>query len=136
MSKGVSGEALQKETVEYVLKKNYFSPEFLNRFDGVVVYEPLNHEHLVQISKLILEDLGKSLSKKDITLEIRQDTAEKLATEGYEPAFGARPIRRIVDLYIADIIGKAILEDKITAGDRISIFPTDKKLEFYLEKVS
>ncbi|KKR10441.1 MAG: clp protease ATP binding subunit [Candidatus Woesebacteria bacterium GW2011_GWA1_39_21] len=136
VSKGVSGEALQKETVEYVLKKNYFSPEFLNRFDGVVVYEPLNHEHLVQISKLILEDLGKSLSKKDITLEIRQDTAEKLATEGYEPAFGARPIRRIVDLYIADIIGKAILEDKITAGDRISIFPTDKKLEFYLEKVS
>lgn len=135
VSKGVTGEKLQKQTVEYVLQQRYFSPEFLNRFDGVVVYEPLTHEHLVKISKLILADLGKSLSKKDIELVVRDDTAEKLATEGYDPAFGARPIRRIVDLYIADIIGKAILQDKIAAGDKVSIFPTDKKLEFYLEKV-
>jgi ATP-dependent Clp protease ATP-binding subunit ClpC len=136
VSKGVTGEQLQKETTEHVMKEGLFSPEFLNRFDGVVVYEPLNHENLVKIARLILEDLGKNLSRKDIYLEVRDDTAEKLAREGYDPAFGARPIRRIVDLHIADIIGKAILEDKIKAGDKISILPSDKKLEFYVEKVS
>lgn len=118
------------------MKKGVFSPEFLNRFDGVVVYEPLSHENLTKIAKLIMEDLAKNLRKKDIFLEVRDDTSEKLAKEGYEPAFGARPIRRIVDLHITDIIGKAILEDKINPGDKISIFPTDKKLEFYLEKVT
>lgn len=136
VSKGVTGEQLQKDTTEHVMKEGLFSPEFLNRFDGVVVYEPLNHDNLVEIARLILEDLGKNLSKKDIYLEVRDDTAEKLANEGYDPAFGARPIRRIVDLHIADIIGKAILEEKIKAGDKISILPSDKKLEFYVEKVS
>ncbi len=136
VSKGIRGEELQKETVEYVLKEGIFSPEFLNRFDGVVVYEPLNHEDLVKIALLIMEDLGRSLAKKDIHLVVRSDTAEKLAREGFDPAFGARPIRRIVDIHIADIIGKAILEDKIKAGDKISIFPTGNKLEFYLEKVN
>ena len=136
VSKGVTGEALQKETIEYVLKERIFSPEFLNRFDGVVVYEPLSFENLAKVAKLVMEDLAKNLRKKDIILEVREDTAVKLAQEGYDPAFGARPIRRIVDLHIADIIGKAILEDKIKAGDRISIFPSDKKLEFYLEKIS
>jgi len=136
VSKGVRGEELQKNTIEYVLEAGIFSPEFLNRFDGVVVYEPLSQEHLKSVAKLILEDLASSLKKKDIYLEIRDDTTAKLAQEGFEPAFGARPIRRIVDLHIADIIGKAILEDKIKPGDKISIFPTEKKLEFYLEKVS
>lgn len=136
VSKGVKGEDLQKETIEYVLKHGFFTPEFINRFDGTVVYEPLNHDDLVKIAKLILQDLGKNLVKKDIYLEVRDDTAEKLAREGYEPTFGARPIRRIVDIHIADIIGKAMLEDKIKAGDKISIFPTDKKLEFYMEKIA
>ena len=136
VSKGITGEALQKETIEYVLKERIFSPEFLNRFDGVVVYEPLSFENLAKVAKLVMEDLAKNLRKKDIVLEVREDTAIKLAKEGYDPAFGARPIRRIVDLHIADIIGRAILEDKIKAGDRISIFPSDKKLEFYLEKIS
>ncbi len=136
VSKGISGENLQKETIEHVLKEGIFSPEFLNRFDGVVVYEPLNYDNLVKIAFLIMEDLGKSLAKKDINLVVRRDTAEKLANEGYDPAFGARPIRRIVDIHIADIIGKAMLEDKIKAGDKISIFPTNRKLEFYLEKIT
>ena len=83
-----------------------------------------------------MADLARNLRKKDIILELRDDTNEKLAREGYDPAFGARPIRRIVDIHIADVIGKAILQEKIKAGDKVSIFPTDKKLEFYLEKVS
>ncbi len=136
VSNGVSGEILQKDTVEYILKKGLFSPEYLNRFDGVVVYEPLSHENLVKIAAFIMEDLAKNLKKRNITLEIRPDTCEKLAREGYDPAFGARPIRRIVDIHISDVIGKAILEEKVKPGDTISIFPSDKKLEFRLEKTS
>jgi len=136
VSKGVKGESLQKSVVDYVLSKGLFSPEFLNRFDGVVVYEPLSFENLIEVAHLILEDLAGNLRKKDIILEIGDGTSEKLAKEGYDPAFGARPIRRIVDINIADLIGKSILEDKIKAGDRISILPTDKKLEFRLEKLN
>lgn len=136
VSEGVSGENLQKNVIDFVLKKGIFSPEMLNRFDGVVVYEPLSTTHLIKIAGLIMGDLARNLRKKDIILVLRDDTNEKLAREGYDPAFGARPIRRIVDIHIADIIGKAILEDKIKAGDRVSIFPTDKKLEFYIEKVA
>jgi len=135
VSEGVTGEKLQKNVIDYVLKKGIFSPEMLNRFDGVVVFEPLSLQHLIKIAGLIMGDLARNLRKKDIILELRDDTNEKLAREGYDPAFGARPIRRIVDIHVADIIGKAILQDKIKAGDKVSIFPTDNKLEFYLEKV-
>ncbi|OGM12955.1 hypothetical protein A3A76_01555 [Candidatus Woesebacteria bacterium RIFCSPLOWO2_01_FULL_39_23] len=136
VSSGVRGEELQKEVVNYVLEKGIFSPELINRFDGVIVYEPLSRDDLVKIARLLLEDLAKNLKKQDINIEVSEEAAIKLAADGYDPAFGARPMRRIVDLYIGDLVSRAILENQITGGDRIKLIPGSGVREFTWEKVA
>ncbi len=135
VNKGVVGEELQSLVVNYCLEKEIFSPEFLNRFDGVVVYEPLEKKHLIHIANLMLLDLKENLSKKNILLEINKETIEKIAEDGYNPTFGARPMKRIVNLVLGNLIGKAILNGEIKEGDRIKIIPKQKKEEFVIEKI-
>jgi ATP-dependent Clp protease ATP-binding subunit ClpC len=135
VGQGIKGEPLQKKVVNYVLESEIFSPEFLNRFDGVVVYEPLTGEHLQKIAKLMLIDLKSELKKRNIILEISDDTVQKLAADGYDAAYGARPMKRIVNLILGDLIGKAILDGDLNDGDNIRIVPGTKKEEFVLEKL-
>lgn len=135
VQKGVKGEELQKSVVNYILEKQLFSPEFLNRFDGVVVYEPLEEDVLVKIAGLMLSDLSENLKNKSIYLEPTTEAARKLAKDGYEPAFGARAMRRIVNITLGDLIGKAILEGKVKEGDKIKLVPGTAKEEFLIEKI-
>jgi len=135
VTKGIEGEELQKAVVNYVLEKEIFSPEFLNRFDGVVVYEPLKKEHLVEIAKLMLLDLSGNLKKKNIHLEFGEDVAQKLAEDGYDPAFGARPMRRIVNINLGDLIGKSLINGEIEEGGKVRLISGQGKGEFLLEKI-
>ena len=135
ISKGVRGDDLQRGVVNYVLEKGVFTPEFLNRFDGVIVYEPLESEDLIKVATLMLNDLAKNLKKKEINLVVSQEAAAKLAKDGYDPAFGARPMRRIIDLYLGDIIGRSMLSGEIVAGDSIKIIPGAKEKEYSWEKI-
>ncbi len=130
VSKGVRGEELQKNVVNHVLEKGIFTPEFLNRFDGVVVYEPLREEDLVKIAHILLTELARSLKEQNIYLEVTDEAALKLAQDGYEPAFGARPMKRIINLILGDLLGRAILSGKLKEGDRIKIVPGTKKDEY------
>lgn len=130
----VSAEVLQKSVVDYVQKHNIFSPEFLNRYDGVVVFEPLTSDQLIKIANLQLQDLQKSLEQKNIHLEITPEVCQKLAADGFEPEFGARPMRRIIDISIGDILGRAILSNSIKSGDKICLVP-DPKDGYKLEKI-
>ncbi len=136
VNKGIYGEELQRQAINHILEKEIFSPEFLNRFDGVVVYEPLKKEHLVRIAHLMLSDLSQNLKKKNIFFEATPETAIKLAEDGYDPAFGARPMKRIVNLILGDLIGKGIISEEIKEGDKISITPGNKKEEFFIKKIS
>ncbi|MBU0570225.1 AAA family ATPase, partial [Patescibacteria group bacterium] len=135
VGKGVTGAELQEKTVNYILEQRIFSPEFLNRFDGVVVYEPLRREDLVKIAHLMLADLAGNLKGKNIYLKFDADVAVKLAEDGYDPAFGARPMRKIVNLTIGDLLGRAILTNEIVSGDRIKLLAGQGKEEFGWEKV-
>jgi ATP-dependent Clp protease ATP-binding subunit ClpC len=135
VQKGVKGSQLQSQVLEHVLQKGIFSPEFINRFDGVVVYEPLGNKELIEIAKLMLSDLSDALKKKGIYLTTDEATAAKLAVDGYDPAFGARPMRRIIDLTFGDLIGKALLSGEIQDGDKVKIVPGEGKMEYKLEKV-
>jgi ATP-dependent Clp protease ATP-binding subunit ClpC len=135
VNKGIHGEQLQKSVVNHVLESQIFSPEFLNRFDGVVVYEPLKKDDLVKIAHLMLADLAENLRKKNINLQVSDEVAKKLAEDGYEPAFGARPMRRMVNLDLGDLIGKVILGGELKSGDKIKILPGNKKGEFKWEKI-
>ncbi len=135
IAKNIPPDRLQKEIVEHIQKSGIFSPEFLNRFDGVVVFHPLSSPELVQIAGLLLKDLQKSLLGKNIHLEITDDLCTKIAGEGFEPEFGARPMRRIVDITIGDVLGKAILKEDIKSGDHIKIIPDVTPETYHVQKV-
>lgn len=126
---------LQEKVVEYILKDGKFSPEFINRFDGVVVYEPLTEEHLVKVARLQLSEVIDNLDKKNISLSFAEEAIEKLARDGYEPEFGARPMRRLIELSIGDLLAKSILAGDIKAGDKISVIPGSEKGAFFWEKI-
>lgn len=116
-----SKETLQKKVIERVMKDRIFTPEFLNRFDGVVVYEPLTPKHLKEIAKLQLSTLAQQVARKGIVLEFDESVYQKVAEEGYDPALGARPMRRMIELGLGDFIANAILKGEIEEGDSIRI---------------
>jgi ATP-dependent Clp protease ATP-binding subunit ClpC len=136
VGKGVKGEELQKQVVNYVLEKEIFSPEFLNRFDGVVVYEPLEEADLVKIAGLMLNDLRDNLKEKNIFLQVTDDVCKKLAIDGFDPAFGARPMRRIVNISIGNSISKAMIDGSVDDGSRIRLIPGKAREEFIVSSVN
>jgi len=119
---GENLESFKEELVDYLLKQNIFRPEFLNRFDAVVVFGPLSPEHLVKIAKLMLKDLSKRLYQgKGIRLVINHTLIDKVVELGYKPEFGARPMRRVIQDKIESNIAKKILEKDLKRGDFIEI---------------
>ena len=134
VERGLTGEDLQRNVVEHVLNERLFSPEFINRFDGVVVYEPLSHQDLTQIAQLQLNRLKNRMSEKNIQLHMDDALFQKVAQDGFDPAFGARPMRRVVDLHIGDLISKALLSEQINPGDKVRIIPGLNKNQYHWEK--
>jgi ATP-dependent Clp protease ATP-binding subunit ClpC len=123
---GVLGENLQKQVIEYIQQQHIFTPEFLNRFDGVVIYEPLDESQMVQIARLMLGELQANLHQKNLYLQITDDLCRHIATEGFSSASGARPLRRIIDITLGDVIGRAVLEDQLQEGDKFELVSDDR----------
>ena len=101
--------------------KRFFRPEFLNRIDGSVVFHSLTKEHIVSIVDLMLNDVRKPLLEKGLSLEITDAAKEWLAEKGYDPTFGARPLRRVIEQKIEDPLSDEVLEGKYQPGDTIFI---------------
>ena len=131
---GLHGESLQSAVLEYVQTQHLFSPEFLNRFDGVVVFEPLTPIHLTQIAQLLLTELQENLLQKNLHLQITPELCERLGTDGYDPSMGARPMRRLIDLTLGDLIASAMLNDSLSEGDTFSITSPSPK-QYSLVKI-
>ena len=90
---------------------NFFSPEFMNRFDGIIEFKALSKDNLLQIVELILADVNKRLSSNNIHLDVTDKVKEKLVDLGYDPKMGARPLRRTIQDYIEDAITDYYLEN-------------------------
>ena len=90
---------------------DYFKPEFLNRFDAIVEFNSLSKENLLHIVDIMLKDINNSMSQHNITIQINQDAKEKLVDLGYNPAMGARPLRRVIEEQIEDKIAEFYLEN-------------------------
>ena len=90
---------------------NFFSPEFMNRFDGIIEFKALSKENLLQIVELMLDDVNKRLSSNSIHLDVTDKVKEKLVDLGYDPKMGARPLRRTIQDYIEDAITDYYLEN-------------------------
>lgn len=108
-----------KILLDFLLKQNIFRPELLNRFDGLVVFKPLSQSDILEVTKLILTELKKSLEDQKIFVDFDDSVIEKVSKEGFDPQFGARPLRRFVQDFIEDQLSKAILKDEIKKGDKL-----------------
>lgn len=129
----IKGDELQNLAVDYVMQQQIFSPELINRFDGVVVYEPLSKEHLYKVAGILTKELASNLMEKNIYITFSEEAIRKIADEGYDPAFGARPMRRLIELQVGDMLGRAILENEINPGAHVTILPGEGKNEYSLE---
>jgi len=105
----------------YLLAKNIFTPELLNRFDDVVIFKPLGKNEIIKVIELLLKEFVKEFSEKDITINFDEQVIAKIAKEGFHEQFGARPLRRFIQDNIEDILVKKILKDEIKRGDKIKI---------------
>ncbi len=111
---------IQQELINNQLNK-YLRPELINRFDGIIVFKPLTPEDTVAVTTLMLKKIKKNLSKKGINLKADKDGVRLLAQEGYDPKFGARPLRRLLQNKVEDIIANKILAGQLKRRDTVII---------------
>jgi ATP-dependent Clp protease ATP-binding subunit ClpB len=112
-----------------------FRPEFINRIDEIVIFNPLGKEHLGRIVDLLLRGVENLLAERKITLELTPAAKELLVHEGYDPAFGARPLRRTIQRMIQDPLAMQILDGKILPGDRVKVDRDGKTEGMRFERV-
>jgi len=105
----------------------HFKPEFLNRVDDIIVFTPLGKEQLVKIIELRLEDVRRLLADRKISIELTDGAKELLFTEGFDPNFGARPLKRAIQKMIQDPLALKILDGEILHGDHV-VVDADKKV--------
>jgi ATP-dependent Clp protease ATP-binding subunit ClpB len=113
----------------------HFRPEFLNRVDDIIIFHPLGKEQLVKIVDLRLEDLRRLLADRKISLELTDAAKELLFTEGYDPNFGARPLKRAIQKLVQDPLALKILDSAVLHGDHV-VVDADKKMGKMTFKVS
>lgn len=118
----------KKEEILHEMKEA-FRPEFLNRIDMILVFEPLTHENIKNIVKLHLALLQKRLNEKNISLDLTNDALEVLAKESYDPEYGARPVRRKMQELIEDPLTQRFLDGEFAEGDSIQIIKKKDKID-------
>ena len=101
--------------------KRFFRPEFLNRIDGIVVFHALTREHILQIVDLLLDEVRANLTEKGISLEISESAKELLGERGYDPTFGARPLKRLIQDIVEDPLSEQLLKGMFGPGDTVFI---------------
>ncbi|NLJ37960.1 MAG: ATP-dependent Clp protease ATP-binding subunit [Candidatus Atribacteria bacterium] len=127
-SEGCSYEDIKCKVMEEV--KRVFVPEFLNRIDELIVFRPLKQEEIEKIVDLMMKETVKRLAEQSITIELTPEARSKIAKEGYDPNFGARPLRRAIQRMVEDPISDLILKGTFKEGDRILIGVEDEILRF------
>ncbi|MGB7433837.1 MAG: ATP-dependent chaperone ClpB [Candidatus Acidiferrum sp.] len=131
---GKDPERARREAMEAL--RQSFRPEFLNRIDEIVIFNPLGKEQLERIVRLLLKSVEKLLAERKITLELTPAAKELLLREGYDPAYGARPLRRTIQRLIQDPLALQILEGAVLPGDHIRVDRDGKKDVMRFERVS
>jgi len=122
-------ETDMRKSIESELKKT-FRPELLNRIDDVVIFEPLREEQLREIVSLMLRETESLLSERSISMEVDEAARSWLVSAGYDPVYGARPLRRAIERYVENPLSSMILSGEFAEGDRVKVTVGDDGLSF------
>ncbi|MDE7249134.1 MAG: AAA family ATPase, partial [Lachnospiraceae bacterium] len=106
----------------------HFRPEFLNRLDETILFKPLSKENIGGIIKLIIADLNRRLSDRELTVELEPEAESYIIEQAYDPVYGARPLKRYIQKYVETLSARLILEDRVKQGDTIQIVVENGKL--------
>ncbi len=126
-------EKLTKESILELLTpvlRSHFRPEFLNRLDDILPFLPLRKEDMAKIVDIQLKNVKKRIADRDITLEWNDELVKYLADKGYDPVFGARPLKRLIQNEVLNELSKEILQGKLSAGDKVTIGYKNGKVTF------
>lgn len=129
IEQGLEMPSVKEKLLNYVFDQSIFRPEFINRFDAVVVFKGLTYENLVAIAELMLAKLRKNLQEKEIELVITEELKAEVAKLGFDPVFGARQMRRVIQDKVENAIATGLLSGQIRRGNKITIKVPDFKLE-------
>jgi ATP-dependent Clp protease ATP-binding subunit ClpC len=135
---GALGFATRKEEETYAQMKErllteikkIFKPEFLNRIDDTIVFKPLSKESLYKIVDIEIEAVRKRLEEKNITLDMSQEAIDFLIEKGFDPVYGARPLKRTIQRYVEDPMSEAIIAGTFKEGTKVTVRPDNDKLIF------
>jgi len=121
-------EDIKRGVMEEV--KKFFKPEFLNRIDDLIVFHQLSEDHIRRITDLLLGRLADRLSEKQLTIEVSDAVKERLAKEGFDPIFGARPLKRTIERKIENELATLIIEGQFAEGDTVAVELADGEITF------
>ena len=113
------------------LLRGSFRPEFLNRLDEIILFKPLLKKDISAIIDLQMEDINRRIQDKELTLTVSDKAKEFIADEAYEPAYGARPLKRYLQKNVETLLAKKILADEVHVGDKLVLDIDEHKL-FYI----
>ena len=127
-AKKQSYEAMKEKVMTEV--KKTFRPEFLNRLDEIIVFHELTEDQLRNIVDLMVKDLQKRLAERKLGIELTEKAKSWLAKEGYDPTFGARPLRRVIERYVENPLSTKLLRGEFKEGDIVKVDLGDDGLTF------
>ena len=108
--------------------KKAFRPEFLNRIDEIIVFKPLDEMEIEKIVEIMIKSSTGRLAEREISIEVTENMKKHIAKKGFDPAYGARPLRRAIQSLIEDTFAEEILDGKVKNGDNVVIDFLDEKV--------
>ena len=122
---------IRKDAQDFVMNelRMHFRPEFLNRLDEMILFKPLTKDNIGGIIHLIIEDLNKRLADKELRIELSEEAEQFIVENGYDPVYGARPLKRYIQKYVETLVAKLILADEVSVGDTILIKVEEEQLK-------
>jgi ATP-dependent Clp protease ATP-binding subunit ClpC len=121
-----------KDDLMQVIRQS-FRPEFINRIDEIIVFRALTEDQIAEITKLLLDRLTRRLRAQRIDVEFTDDAIHLLADEGYDPEYGARPLRRTIQRLVENELSRMVLDGRAQPGDRITVTAANGKLTFDID---
>jgi ATP-dependent Clp protease ATP-binding subunit ClpC len=125
VASGDSLESFEKPLIEKLISGGQFKPELVNRFDEIVLFRPLNMEELTKVASLMLAEVNQTLARQSIIVQLTAPALQKVVEAGYDPQFGARPMRRALQKMVEDAVAKKVLSKEARPGSTITLDVND-----------